>query len=68
MNVPGHDWATTGGRRAWGQTLITASLAGLIGFVLFLILSLDSPFTSDLRIEPEALQGVIQTWEPRMNQ
>jgi len=53
-------------KSAWGQVLIVASLAGLIGFVLFLILSLDSPFTGDLRIEPDALQGVIQTWEPRM--
>lgn len=57
-----------GTKNAWGQALIVASLAGLIGFVLFLILSLDFPFTGDLRIEPEALQGVIQTWGPRMNQ
>jgi hypothetical protein len=46
------------------QMLMVASLAGLIGFILFLIISLDFPFSGDLRIEPEAIKGVIELWEP----
>jgi hypothetical protein len=46
------------------QTLMVASLAGLIGFTLFLIISLDYPFSGDLRIEPEAIKSVIEMWEP----
>ncbi|HKG23362.1 MAG TPA: DUF4239 domain-containing protein [Blastocatellia bacterium] len=49
------------------QLIIVGSLAGLIGFVLFLILCLDFPFTGDLAIEPEAMQSVIEYWEPRLN-
>jgi hypothetical protein len=46
------------------QILMLASLAGLIGFILFLIISLDFPFSGDLRIEPKAIKNVIETWEP----
>jgi len=46
------------------QILMIASLAGLIGFILFLIISLDFPFSGDLRIEPEAIKNVIEMWEP----
>lgn len=46
------------------QAFMVASLAGLIGFILFLIISLDYPFSGDLRIRPEAIKSVIQLWEP----
>jgi hypothetical protein len=46
------------------QTFMVASLAGLIGFILFLIISLDYPFSGDLGIEPEAIKSVIEMWEP----
>jgi hypothetical protein len=46
------------------QTLMVASLAGLIGFILFLVISLDYPFSGDLRIEPEPIKSVIELWEP----
>lgn len=49
---------------SWTQMLMVASLAGLIGFILFLIISLDFPFSGDLRIGPEAIKGVIELWEP----
>jgi hypothetical protein len=45
------------------QVLMVALLAGLIGFILFLIISLDFPFTGDLRIEPEGIKSIIETWE-----
>jgi hypothetical protein len=45
------------------HAFMVASLAGLIGFILFLIISLDFPFSGDLLIEPEAIKSVIETWE-----
>ena len=56
-----------GTKNAAAQLIIVGSLAGLIGFVLFLILSLDYPFTGDLAIEPEAMRDVIEYWSPRLN-
>lgn len=49
------------------QSFMVAALAGLIGFILFLIVSLDFPFSGDLRIEPEAIKSVIEMWEPLLN-
>jgi hypothetical protein len=46
------------------QSFMVASLAGLIGFILFLVISLDYPFSGDLSIEPEAIKRVIEAWEP----
>lgn len=43
--------------------LAAGLLAGLIGFVLFLILTLSCPFAGTLRIGPDAIEGVIQLWE-----
>lgn len=55
-----------GTKNVWTQMLLLASLAGGIGFSLFLILALDFPFSGDMRISPEALESVIQIWEPRI--
>ncbi len=38
------------------QALMTASLAALISFILFLVLVLDKPFASEIRVPPEAFQ------------
>jgi Protein of unknown function (DUF4239) len=56
-----------GTKSAVAQLIIIGSLAGLIGFVLFLILALDYPFTGDLAIEPEAMREVMEVWRPRLN-
>lgn len=41
------------------QILMTSALAGMVGFVLFLVIGLDSPFTGDIRVEPVAFQQVL---------
>jgi len=56
-----------GTKSAAAQLIIVSSLAGLIGFVLFLILCLDFPFTGDMAIEPEAMRNVMEIWGPRLN-
>jgi amino acid transporter len=56
-----------GTKSAAAQLIIVGLLAGLIGFVLFLILALDYPFTGDLAIEPEAMREVMEVWRPRLN-
>lgn len=38
------------------QALMTASLAALVSFILFLVLVLDRPFAGDIRVPPEAFQ------------
>ena len=45
------------------HVLTAGSLAGLIGFVLFLILALSCPFSGSLRISPDPLESVLQVWE-----
>lgn len=43
------------------QALMTTLLAAEIGLVLFLISALNYPFNGDLRVRPEAFQGVLQS-------
>jgi hypothetical protein len=52
-----------GTKNIWSHVLTAGSLAGLIGFVLFLILTLSCPFSGSLRISPDALESVLQVWE-----
>jgi Protein of unknown function (DUF4239) len=42
------------------QALMTAALAGVIAFILFLIVALDNPFHGYVRASPEPLQVVRQ--------
>jgi uncharacterized membrane protein len=42
------------------QALMTAALAGVIAFILFLIVALDNPFHGYVRASPEPLQMVQQ--------
>jgi Protein of unknown function (DUF4239) len=52
-----------GMKNRWVHVLTAGSLAGLIGFVLFLILALSSPFSGSLLISPDPLESVLQLWE-----
>jgi hypothetical protein len=42
------------------QVLLTVLVAGVIGFILFLIISLNSPFAGSIRLPPDALQHELQ--------
>jgi amino acid transporter len=42
------------------QALMTAALAGLIAFILFLIVALDNPFHGYLRVPPDTMQTVLE--------
>jgi hypothetical protein len=41
------------------QALMTAALAGVVAFILFLIIALDNPFHGYVRVSPDALQQVL---------
>ena len=42
------------------QVLLTVLVSGVIGFILFLIISLNSPFAGSIRLPPTALQHELQ--------
>jgi len=48
------------------QGLVIGALAGLMGFVLFVVVAMDHPFTGDLRVEPDAFQQVLDTFASRV--
>jgi hypothetical protein len=52
-----------GTKYIWSHVLTAGSLAGLIGFVLFLVLALSSPFSGTLSISPGPLARVLSIWE-----
>lgn len=41
------------------QALMTAALAGVVAFILFLVVVLDNPFHGYLRVTPESMQEVL---------
>jgi hypothetical protein len=45
--------------RFWSHALLTAGLTGTVAFVIVVILSLEFPFSGDLAIAPDALEGVL---------
>jgi amino acid transporter len=47
------------------QALMTAALAGVIAFILFLVLALDNPFHGYVRASPEPLQLVLKRIQER---
>jgi hypothetical protein len=47
--------------------LMTASLAGCVSFVLFLIHDLDNPFTGDWRVTPEPIRLVLELLDREVN-
>lgn len=49
----------------WAHILMVAALAAMIGLTLFLVLSLDLPFSGDLAVKPSAMQAAIQDF-PRI--
>ena len=42
------------------QALMVSALASIVGLVLFLILSLDLPFTGDVGVGPASMRDVLQ--------
>lgn len=52
-----------GTRNLWSHALAAGSLAGLIGFVLYLIFALSSPFSGSLCISTDPLTRVLEIWE-----
>jgi hypothetical protein len=44
--------------------LLAAILAATTAFLLFLIYSLDSTFTGNVKIPPEALQNILKSFKP----
>lgn len=47
------------------QRIAIGGLATLLGFVLFLIYSLQRPFTGDIKVEPTAYKQVLTVWKSR---
>jgi hypothetical protein len=47
------------------HALLAGTLSGFVAFLLFLIVALDYPFSGVLGIRAEALESVLDTWEPR---
>jgi len=52
-----------GAKNNCSHMLAVGSIAGLIGFTLFLILAMSCPFSGSLRISPDPLASVLQAWE-----
>jgi hypothetical protein len=46
------------------QALMTASLTGVVAFILFLIVALDNPFHGYVRVSPEPLQQTLDRIRP----
>jgi hypothetical protein len=42
------------------QALMTAALAVVVAFILFLVVALDNPFHGSLRVSPEPLQQFLE--------
>lgn len=52
-----------GVRSLGAQTLMVSALAGMISLTLFLILSLDLPFSGDLAVRPSAMRHAITEFQ-----
>lgn len=55
-----------GARHLWVQGTVIALLAWLIAFGLFLILSLQYPFTGDISIKPLPFEELVQSFQQRV--
>jgi Protein of unknown function (DUF4239) len=44
---------------AWLQRVMVGSVAGLLAFILFLILALDHPFAGQVKVTPDAYRDVV---------
>lgn len=47
----------------WLQGLMIGSVAGLLAFILFLILALDHPFAGQVKVTPDAYHDVLTLWD-----
>lgn len=45
------------------QRLMIGSVAGLLAFILFLILALDHPFAGDVRVTPDAYEDIVDSYD-----
>ena len=45
------------------HALMTASLAGVIGLVLYVIIAMAAPYSGDVAVSPEAFQQTLETFE-----
>ena len=54
-----------GTKHVWAHALVTALLAVLISFSLFLVFSLQYPFSGDVSVKPEAFQDLLRSFEER---
>ena len=45
------------------QRLMIGSVAGLLAFILFLILALDHPFSGDVSVAPDAYQTILDSYK-----
>jgi len=54
-----------GARHVWLHGVVIALLAWLIAFGLFLILSLQYPFTGDISIKPLPFEELVQSFQQR---
>ena len=45
------------------QRLMIGSVAGLLAFILFLIVALDHPFAGDVKVTPDAYESVVDSFE-----
>jgi hypothetical protein len=52
-----------GAERFWPLAAMTASLAGAISFMLFLIRDLDNPFRGDWQVTPAPIRAVVEQAE-----
>lgn len=52
-----------GVKSAIAQSVMTILLAALIGLGLFLIMTLEGPFSGGLKVQPEAFASVLENWD-----
>jgi hypothetical protein len=48
---------------AFLQHVMIGSVAGLLAFILFMILALDHPFAGDVKVTPDAYQAIVDSYD-----
>lgn len=54
-------------KHGWVHILVTSFISGLIGLSLLVLLSLQYPFTGDVRIAPDAIQTLLNSIQERIS-
>ena len=55
-----------GTRSAWSQAIINSLIAGLIAFSIFLVFSLQHPFTGDVSIQKTPFETLLKSFDERV--